>query len=60
MEAAVNNAFLDLQGKATKTPVYQFLGGPTRFKARVLAGLEGENDNALAPPLHLRFRGGRP
>jgi galactonate dehydratase len=51
MEAAVNNAFLDLQGKATKTPVYQFLGGPTRFKARVLAGLEGENEDALEEPL---------
>src|SRR5262249_14935210 len=51
MEAAVNNAFLDLQGKATKTPVYQFLGGPTRFKVRVLAGLEGENEEALAAPL---------
>jgi len=52
MEAAVNNAFLDLQGKVTGTPVYQFLGGPTRFKARVLAGLEGETENALAAPLH--------
>jgi len=51
MEAAVNNAFLDLQGKATNTPVYQFLGGPTRFKARVLAGLAGDNENALAEPL---------
>ncbi|HXK04492.1 MAG TPA: mandelate racemase/muconate lactonizing enzyme family protein [Verrucomicrobiae bacterium] len=51
MEAAVNNAFLDLQGKASKTPVYQFLGGPTRFKARVLAGLEGENESALEAPL---------
>ena len=51
MEAAVNNAFLDLQGKVTKTPVYQFLGGPTRFKARVLAGLEGENESALEGPL---------
>src|SRR5215813_3902734 len=51
MEAAVNNAFLDLQGKATKTPVYQFLGGPTRFKARVLAGLDGESETALEAPL---------
>jgi len=42
MEAAVNCAFLDLLGKSTKTPVYQFLGGPTRFKARVLAHLEGD------------------
>jgi len=51
MEAAVNNAFLDLLGKATSTPVYQFLGGPTRFKARVLAGLAGENEDALAAEL---------
>ena len=51
MEAAVNNAFLDLQGKAKKTPVYQFLGGPTRFKARVLAGLAGDSETALAEPL---------
>lgn len=51
MEAAVNNAFLDLQGKATKVPVYQFLGGPTRFKVRVLAGLAGDSDAALAAPL---------
>lgn len=43
MEAAVNNAFLDLLAKASGVPVYQFLGGPTRFKARVLAGLEGRN-----------------
>ncbi|MGA2412373.1 MAG: hypothetical protein ABSG46_18560, partial [Candidatus Binataceae bacterium] len=28
MEAAVNCAFLDLLGKRTKIPVYQFLGGP--------------------------------
>jgi L-alanine-DL-glutamate epimerase-like enolase superfamily enzyme len=51
MEAAVNNAFLDLLGKATNTPVYQFLGGPTRFKARVLAGLDGDSETALASPL---------
>ena len=51
IEAAVNNAFLDLQGKATKIPVDQFLGGPARFKARVLAGFDGENENALAAPL---------
>jgi galactonate dehydratase len=51
MEAAVNNAFLDLQGKATKIPVYQFLGGPTRFKARVLAGLHGDSEADLAAPL---------
>lgn len=51
MEAAVNCAFLDLLGKQTKVPVYQFLGGPTRFKARVLAHLEGQTEDALAGPL---------
>jgi len=51
MEAAVNCAFLDLLGKDTRTPVYQFLGGPTRFKARVLAHLEGRTEDELATPL---------
>ncbi|HLX46367.1 MAG TPA: enolase C-terminal domain-like protein [Bryobacteraceae bacterium] len=51
MEAAVDCAFLDLLGKDTKTPVYQFLGGPTRFKARVLAHLEGRTEDELATPL---------
>ncbi|HXB70282.1 MAG TPA: mandelate racemase/muconate lactonizing enzyme family protein [Candidatus Acidoferrales bacterium] len=58
MEAAVNCAFLDLQGKRTKTPVYQFLGGPTRFKARVLAHLEGQSEDALAAPLQQAVRQG--
>jgi galactonate dehydratase len=51
MEAAVNCAFLDLLGKRTKTPVYQFLGGPTRFKARVLAHLQGQTEDALLAEL---------
>jgi len=51
MEAAVNMAFLDLLGKSTKTPVYQFLGGPTRFKVRVLAALDGQTEEALTAPL---------
>src|SRR5271163_3110144 len=55
MEAAVNCAFLDLLGKSTKIPVYQFLGGPTRFKVRALARLEGENEDAIAATL-LRAR----
>jgi len=58
MEAAINNAFLDIQGKVTKTPVYQFLGGPTRFKTRVLAGLEGEDENALAGSLQRAMQRG--
>jgi galactonate dehydratase len=48
MEAAVNNAMLDLLGRSTGVPVYQVLGGPTRFKARVIAHIEGEDDELLA------------
>lgn len=58
MEAAVNCAFLDLLGKRTKTPVYQFLGGPTRFKARVMAQLEGQTEDALAAPLEQAVKQG--
>src|SRR5579863_10130323 len=47
MEAAVNNAFLDLLAKASNVPVYQFLGGPTRFKARLLATLEDHKTETL-------------
>ena len=58
MEAGVNNAFLDLQGRNTNTPVYQFLGGPTRFKVRVQASLEGEKEDALEGPLTQAFQRG--
>jgi galactonate dehydratase len=58
MEAAVSAAFFDLLGKSTKTPVYQFLGGPTRFKVRVLASLEGQTEDALTAPLGLAVRQG--
>lgn len=37
IEAAVSNACLDVLARQGKVPLYQFLGGPTRFKARVLA-----------------------
>ena len=58
MEAAVNCAFLDLLGKRTKIPVYQFLGGPTRFKARVLAHLQGQTDEALLAPIQQAVKQG--
>jgi galactonate dehydratase len=51
MEAAVNNALLDLAARSSNVPVYQYLGGPTRFKARVLAHLEGDTEEALAESL---------
>jgi galactonate dehydratase len=51
MEAAVSNAFLDLLGKSANVPIYQYLGGPTRYKARVLAHPEGADEESLAGPL---------
>jgi galactonate dehydratase len=44
-------ALLDILGKAAKAPVYQILGGPTRFKARAMAPLEDDADGALASAL---------
>lgn len=58
MEAAVNNAFLDLLAKAANVPVYQLLGGPTRFKARVLASLEGQKMDALEAQLKRAMQSG--
>jgi galactonate dehydratase len=52
MEAAVNNALLDLAARSSNVPVYQYLGGPTRFKARLLAHLEGDTEEALAESLN--------
>lgn len=47
LQAAANMALLDIVGQATKAPVYQVLGGPTRNKARALAPLAGADDDAL-------------
>ena len=40
LESGVNMALLDVLGQVTKAPVYQVLGGPTRFKVRALASVE--------------------
>ena len=58
MEAAVGNAMLDLVSKSRKVPIYQYLGGPTRFKARLLAQLEGTDEVAIAAPLERAKRQG--
>ena len=50
LEAAVNNAMLDLVSRAHNVPIYQYLGGPVRFKARILAYLEGKTVGV--PGLH--------
>jgi galactonate dehydratase len=57
-QAAVNMALLDIVGKFTKAPVYQVLGGPTRSKARVMAALDGETDEALLSSLKLTRQSG--
>jgi galactonate dehydratase len=51
VRAAADMALLDIVGKAANAPLYQVLGGPTRFKVRVLARLEGDTDDALAASL---------
>lgn len=49
--AAVNIAALDILGKASKAPVYQVLGGPTRNKVRAFTVLHGSDDAALVKDL---------
>lgn len=51
VQAALNMALLDLLGKSVRAPVYQILGGPTRFKARVMTALDGETDEDLLATL---------
>jgi galactonate dehydratase len=46
---AIDMALLDILGKQTKAPVFQVLGGPTRFKVRALAGLSGDDPKVLVP-----------
>lgn len=58
MEAAIGNAMLDLVARSRKVPIYQFLGGPTRFKARLLAQLEGADESAISAPLERAKRQG--
>jgi galactonate dehydratase len=43
LEAAIGNALLDLMGRASGVPVYQYLGGPTRFKVRMMARMPETN-----------------
>jgi galactonate dehydratase len=47
LQAALNMALLDILGKIVKAPIYQVLGGPTRFKVRASTALIGETDEAL-------------
>ncbi|MBI3467338.1 MAG: mandelate racemase/muconate lactonizing enzyme family protein [Planctomycetes bacterium] len=48
---AVNMALLDVLGKLSNAPAYQFLGGPTRNKARAIAALRGTEEPQLIESL---------
>ncbi len=54
--AAVNMALLDLYGQEAKAPVFQLLGGPTRFKVRAMTTLGRAADReALLAQGHRAF-----
>ncbi|MFN7923018.1 MAG: enolase C-terminal domain-like protein [Bryobacteraceae bacterium] len=58
MEAAISNAMVDLVARSRKLPIYQYLGGPTRFKARLLAQLEGTDEQSVTAPLERARKAG--
>ena len=58
IEAAVSNACLDILSRHGKAPLYQFLGGPTRFKARLLASPDGLEPAAFKAPLERAMKAG--
>src|SRR5947209_15901253 len=58
LEAAVNNAMLDVVSRAKNVPIYQYLGGPVRYKARLLGHLEGATAEESAPSLERAKRQG--
>jgi len=58
LEAAVNNAMLDLVSRAKNVPIYRYLGGPVRYKARLLAHLEGTTAEESTPSLERAKRQG--
>ncbi len=44
LAGSVNCALLDIVGKYTRAPIHHLLGGPTRFKVRVMAKLQTLSD----------------
>jgi len=51
LRAAANMALLDIAAKHAQVPLFRFLGGPTRFKVRVMTALEGDSDAVLIEAL---------
>ena len=58
LKAAVNTALLDIVGRFSKAPIYQVLGGPTRFKARGMTPLIGESNESLIEALNVARNAG--
>ena len=58
LDPGINAAMLDISGKAANAPVYRLLGGPTRFKARTLAGIYGDTDTQLSASLSASIEAG--
>ena len=60
LQAAVIAAMLDIVGQACSAPVYRVLGGPTRYKIRVMTSLTGsteaEPEASLSTGLKAGFR----
>ncbi len=58
IQAAVITAMLDIVGQACDAPVYRVLGGPTRYKIRVMTSLVGSTDEELAASLSTGLKAG--
>lgn len=58
LAAAVNIAMLDIAARACNTPLYRFLGGPTRHKVRALTTLHGDSDAEVSASLAAAKRAG--
>ena len=58
LDPAIHCAMLDITGKACSAPVYRVLGGPTRFKVRALASLQGATDAELSSSMAAGVKAG--
>ncbi len=58
VQAAVDMALLDMLGRFVRAPIYQVLGGPTRYKVRVMTALHGDTDAALLASFERARAGG--
>ena len=54
LEAAIGNALLDLSARVADVPLYQYLGGPVRFKTRMMARLAGPEQAGAAREIGYR------